>query len=160
MTFNKKQAIRENPMFGEFTRHTRMGLNHIGLTIRHFAKDMQKYSGLSFQDIYIMVHTDVLQLNKQGIKGIGVLGKYDIASAICRYHHINIDKIYIVGGGPKNALCKLNLTSKTHKLSSSISLPYVTIDEVKKSLQQLGQPLLESCNGDDYESHLCKWQKM
>ncbi len=106
-----------------------------------------------------MVHNDVLELNQQGIKGIGSLGKYDIVSAICRYHHINIDYVYIVGGGPKKAISKLNLKTKTHKLSSSISLPYVTIDEVKKTFLQRGQPLLESLNGDDYESHLCKWQK-
>jgi len=157
MIFNKKQATLDFEPQSKFIRHTRMSLKKLKLTLLHF-KDIQKYKG-SFQDIYLMVHNEVLKLNQQGIKGIGLLAKYDIASAICRYHHINIDKIYIVGEGPKKALCKLKLTSKLHKFSS-ISLPYVTIDEVKKSLQKLGQPLLDSSNGDDYESHLCKWQKL
>ncbi len=160
MSLTKKQVTLEYDMYGEFIRHTRMNLNKLLYTLRCFQNIHNNANNdCSFKDIYVMVHTTVLELKQQGIKGIGPLAKYDIASAICRHHHINIHHVYIVGRGPKNAIRKLNLKTKTHKLTNSISLPYVSIDEIKESFQRLEHPLLESSNGDDYESFLCKWQK-
>jgi hypothetical protein len=149
---NKKQATIDFDMYAEFIRHTRMSLTTLHYILAHF-KDTKKYIGRSFSEVYARVHNDVIELN---MKGIGILSKYDIAAAICRNHDINIDKVYIVGNGPKNALCKLNLKTRTCKLTS---LKYVTIDEVKESFRKRGEPLLESLNGDDYESYLCTWVK-
>jgi hypothetical protein len=150
---NKKQATLEFDMYAEFIRHTRMSLTTLCYILARF-KDTKKYIGRSFSEVYARVHNDVIELN---MKGIGILSKYDIAAAICRNHDINIDKVYIVGNGPKNALCKLNLKTRTCKLTS---LKYVTIDEVKESFRKRGEPLLESLNGDDYESYLCTWVKL
>ena len=46
------------------------------------------------------------------VKGVGMLAIYDITSAICRYYKRNIDKVYIVGNGPKRAVNILNIKTK------------------------------------------------
>ena len=151
---SRKEATIEFEMFDEVIRHTRMSKTNLCMLLSNY-KDIQCYKGMSFADIYSSVHRTVLE---HGIKGAGPLAKYDIVSAICRYHRINFDYVYIVGAGPKKALAKLNLKPKRHRFNT-ISLPYVSVDEVKSALCRLGQPLLQSSNGDDYESYLCQWQK-
>lgn len=148
---NKKEATLEFEMYAELIRHTRMSLTKLVYVLSHFKNFKHENS---FTDVYSRVHNEILDL---GIKGVGPLSKYDIASAICR-NHIIIDRVYIVGGGPKEAIRKLNLKMRLHKFNS-ISLHYVTIEEVKEAFLKRGESLLESVNGDDYESYLCTWVK-
>ncbi len=108
--------------------------------------DIHKYKNTSFEDIFL----DVQNLNNTH-GSIGSLTIYDIASDIFRYHGNMIDKVYIVGGGPKRAVKLLEL--KTH-INSVIGLKYVTIDDVvcKFNLNKID-------DGDLLETFLCIWQK-
>ena len=54
---------------------------------------------------------------------------YDITSAICRYNKINIEKIYIIGKGPKRAIRLLGVKAKSQKIEN-IKLNYVEIPEI------------------------------
>jgi len=73
-------------------------------------ENIRLFSNNTFEEIFINVK-DICDR----VKGIGPLSRYDITSAICRYNNINIDKVYIVGGGPKRAITFLKLTSKIQK---------------------------------------------
>ena len=64
------------------------------------------------------------------IKGVGMLTIYDITSAICRYYTINIDKVYIIGHGPKRAVKFLNIKIKKHKINDKINLNFVDMIDV------------------------------
>ena len=83
-------------------------------------------------------------------------------SAICRYYSVNIDLVYIIGGGPVRAVKLLNLKTKTKKIGK-ILLKYVTIEDVITSFKmnnyQINEYIRKSVNGDEFESYICNWQK-
>ena len=60
---------------------------------------------------------------------------YDITSPICRYNKINIEKIYIIGKGPKRAIRLLDVKAKSQKIEN-IKLNYVEIPEILKAFQE------------------------
>ena len=72
--------------------------------------NLHQFAGKRFDEIILRVYN---MCDK--IKGIGMLSIYDITSAICRYNKIIIDKIYIIGKGPKRAISLLNIKAKTQK---------------------------------------------
>jgi len=122
-------------------------------------ENIRLFSNNTFEEIFINVK-DICDR----VKGIGPLSRYDITSAICRYNNINIDKVYIVGGGPKRAITFLKLTSKIQKQKiGKITLKYVEICDLLTAFQEINHILpLElqySMNGDDYETYICNWQK-
>ena len=82
---------------------------------------------------------------------IGPLSKYDIASDIFRYHGSMIDKVYIVGDGPKRAVKLLGLRTTTNPI---IKLKYVSIADVVQKIN-----LEQTNDGDLLETFLCNWQK-
>lgn len=87
---------------------------------------------------------------------------YDISSEICRYNNININKIYIIGNGPKRAIKLLNINYKLQKINKDISLKYVEINEVLNALKLKNYDITAIKNkndGDEFESFLCNWQK-
>jgi hypothetical protein len=96
-------------------------------------------------------------------KKIGPLAFYDITSAICRYHNINIEKVYIIGGGPVRAVKLLNIEKKKHIINNEIELKYVDINDVINAFDNNGYDFDESIrtntSGDILESYLCIWQK-
>ena len=96
-------------------------------------------------------------------KKIGSLAFYDITSAICRYHKINIEKVYIIGGGPVRAVKLLNIEKKTHIINNKIKIKYVDINDVINAFDNNGYDFDESIrtntSGDILESYLCIWQK-
>ena len=98
----------------------------------------------------------------ENINGIGLLTIYDITSAICRFNKININKVYIIGGGTKRAINILNIQPKKYKIQN-ISLKYIDITDIKQAFTQYNYKLdtfmLNSMNGDDFETYLCNWQK-
>ena len=118
---------------------------------------LESYMNKGFEEIFESVHNICKE-----VKGIGLLTVYDIVSAICRYYSINIDFVYIIGGGPVRAVKLLNLKTKTKKIGS-ILLKYVTIEDVISSFQmnnyQMNEYIKTSTNGDDFESYICNWQK-
>ena len=96
-------------------------------------------------------------------KKIGALACYDITSAICRYHNINIEKVYIIGGGPVRAIKLLNIEKKKHIINKTIALKYVEINDVINAFDNNGYDFNESIrtntSGDILESYLCIWKK-
>jgi hypothetical protein len=96
------------------------------------------------------------------VKGIGILTIYDITSAICRYNKIIIDKIYIIGKGPKRAISLLNIKAKTQKIGR-ITLKYVEIPQILNAFNEknyeMNLKIRNSNNGDDFETYICNWQK-
>ena len=96
-------------------------------------------------------------------KKIGALACYDITSAICRYHNINIEKVYIIGGGPARAIKLLNIEKKKHIINNEIKLKYVDINDIINAFDNNGYDFDESIrtntSGDILESYLCIWQK-
>ena len=119
-------------------------------------RNLHKFAGKSFEEILLTVHNIC-----KDITGIGMLSVYDITAAICRFNNINIDKVYIVGKGPKRAVNLLNIRTKIQKIGE-IALKYVTIEEVKSAFEKHGYILeldLERSSADDLESYLCNWQK-
>ena len=118
---------------------------------------IESYVNKGFEEIFESVHNICKE-----VKGIGLLTIYDIVSAICRYYSINIDLVYIIGGGPVRAVQLLNLKTKTRKLGK-ILLKYVTIEDIICAFQdknyEIDQDIKVSINGDDFESYICNWQK-
>ena len=108
--------------------------------------DIHKYKKTSFEDIFL----DVQNLNDTR-GSIGSLTIYDIASDIFRYHGNMIDKVYIVGGGPKRAVKLLGLKTRTNPI---IRLKYVSIDDIVCKLK-----LDKTDDGYLLETFICIWQK-
>jgi hypothetical protein len=119
--------------------------------------NLHHFAGKSFDEIITQIYN---VCNK--VEGIGILTVYDITSAICRHNKIIIDKIYIVGSGPKRAITLLNIKTKTKKIND-ITLKYVEISEVLKAFNQknyeINPQIKNSECGDDFETYICNWQK-
>ena len=92
-----------------------------------------------------------------------MLAIYDITSAICRYYNINIDKVYIIGNGPKRAVKLLNIKIKKHKINDKINLNFVDTMDVINAFDifnyELNENIRNSKNGDIFETYICNWQK-
>ena len=92
-----------------------------------------------------------------------MLAIYDITSAICRYYKRNIDKVYIVGNGPKRAVNILNIKTKKYKINDKIKLNYVEIIDVIDAFDihnyVLDKNIRNTKNGDILETYICNWQK-
>ena len=116
------------------------------------------YENKNFKQIMIEIYNIC-----NTIKGIGLLSMYDITSAICRYYKINIDKVYIIGNGPKRAIKLLNLKTKIHQINNKIKINYVDITDVIIAFDincyELDENIKNNKNGDILETYLCNWQK-
>ena len=119
--------------------------------------NLHQFTGKSFNEILLFVYNIC-----DKVEGIGMLTIYDITSAICRYNKINIEKIYIIGKGPKRAIRLLDIKAKSQKIEN-ITLNYVEIPEIIKAFQEknyeINLQIKNSNNGDDFESYICNWQK-
>jgi len=116
------------------------------------------YINKTFDDIIMRVYSLC-----RDVKGLGMLSAYDIASAICRFYSINIDKVYIIGGGPRRAVKLLDLKTKKHIVSNDIKINYVEVVDLLQALSshnvELERELITSTNGDLFETFICIWQK-
>ena len=121
--------------------------------------NMSDYNTKTFEQII----SEISNMCKD-VNGLGMLAVYDITAAICRYYNINIDKIYIVGNGPKRAIKILNLKTKTQNINDKIKIRYIEICDVINAFDvnkyKLDQKMRENKNGDIFESYLCNWQKI
>jgi len=119
--------------------------------------NLHQFTGKSFNEILLFVYNIC-----DKVEGIGMLTIYDITSAICRYNKINIEKIYIIGKGPKRAIRLLDIKAKSQK-REKITINYVEIPEILKAFQEknyeINLQIKNSNNGDDFESYICNWQK-
>jgi hypothetical protein len=113
------------------------------------------FRGLSFEEIFTRVN-DLCE----NVRGVGILSVYDITSAICRHHNIIIDKVYLIGRGPKRAARLLNIKAKTKRIKN-VPLKYIEISDIIDAFK-IGKYKLEiesTDNGDHFETFLCNWQK-
>ena len=120
-------------------------------------QNLHQFAGKRFDEILLWVYNIC-----DTVDGIGMLTIYDITSAICRYNKIIIDKIYIIGKGPKRAISLLNIDAKTQKIGC-VTLKYVEISEIleafNKKNYEMNSQIRNSNNGDDFETYICNWQK-
>ena len=119
---------------------------------------VEKYSNNSFEEIFESIYNICKE-----VKGIGLLTMYDIVSAICRRFNVNIDHVYIIGGGPVRACKLLHLEPKRKKICKCVVLRYLEIKDIVRAFQENGytmdDDLRSNTNGDDFESYICNWQK-
>ena len=120
--------------------------------------DISIYNNKTFEEIMTAIYNIC-----KDVQGIGMLATYDITAAICRHYNINIDKVYIVGKGPKRAIKLLNIKTKTHKINEDIKLRYANITDIINAFDasgfELNEQVKNSKNGDILESYICNWQK-
>jgi hypothetical protein len=147
--------MRPTNIFDEAMNHCRWKK-----VMENLLKDIkiENYRGKNFDEIFISIHNNFI-----GIKGIGMLAIYDIVSAICRYYKINIDKVYIVGKGPKRAITLLNINTKNYQIYENINLKYVEISDIINAFTmnniEIDKQIVKTKNGDMVESYICNWQK-
>ena len=128
--------------------------------LRNLLKDIniKHYENKNYEEIICMIHDICKNINQ-----IGSLMVYDISAAIWRHYGIIIDKVYIIGGGPKRSIKLLNIKKKLHKINNEIKFNYVTIDELIRafdnSIYELDETMRNNRNGDEWESYICNWQK-
>ena len=120
--------------------------------------DVNNFQNKTFEDIIIDIYNIY-----ENVEGIGMLSIYDITSAICKYYKINIDKVFIIGNGPKRAIKLLNIKPKLYKIGDKIKINYVEIDDIINAFYKCNFELVEHMkickNGDTFESFICNWQK-
>jgi hypothetical protein len=150
----RKCSASKNNMFQEAIDHCRWKkvLNNV---LKEIA--IKDYNNKTFEEIIYEIY---LICNK--VKGIGTLTIYDITSAICRYYKININKVYIIGNGPKRAIKLLKLNTKKHVINN-LKLNYVEINDVITGFGingfSLDEDIRNNTNGDILETYICNWQK-
>lgn len=142
-----------NGIYDEALSHCRwktvLKKNKHKIKIKHF-------KNLTFEEIIFKVHSIF-----KNIKGIGMLSMYDISAGICRHYNINIDKVYIIGNGPKRAIKILGLKKKKIRIKHKINLHYVEKKDINEAFKKLNLKLPRYLKtGDDYESYICNWQKL
>ena len=120
--------------------------------------NISNYKNKSFDDIFIEIYNMT-----ENVTGVGDLTRYDIIASLCRYHNININKIFIIGGGPKRAVKLLGISLSKYTMPNGIKLNYTDIVDVKnafkKNKYKLDKHMKHSLDGDEFESYLCNWQK-
>ena len=120
--------------------------------------DINQFQNKSFDDIFVTIYNMC-----KNIKGLGVLTVYDITSATCRRYNIVIDKVFIIGSGPKRAIKLLHIKPTIYNVSKKINIYYVSISDVIMAFDKEGFKLeneIRCCtNGDIIETFICNWQK-
>jgi len=116
---------------------------------------LSSYQGKSFEDVL----SSITNVAKQ-FPGIGKLGIYDIASGISRYNAIPVERVYIIGDGPKRAAKQLNLPLNKYSCGSRSYL-YAEIPDVLTALETMNISVdsTKKSDGDYLETFLCVWQK-
>jgi hypothetical protein len=159
MSFNYGSTGIKINIFQEAMDHCRWKRQLDTVLLRPELHDniLQDYSGKSFEEILLTVYNIC-----EKVKGVGILTVYDIVAAICRFNNINIERVYIIGGGPVRAARLLNIKLKTHKIEK-IALKYIEISEIIEAFDKLkleiDSQIKHSNNGDEFETYICNWQK-
>ena len=159
MSFNYGSTSIKINIFQEAMDHCRWKRQLDTVLLRPELHDniLQDYSGKSFEEILLTVYNIC-----EKVKGVGMLTVYDIVAAICRFNNINIERVYIIGGGPVRAARLLNIKLKTHKIEK-IALKYIEISEIieafDKQKLEIDSQIKYSNNGDEFETYICNWQK-
>jgi hypothetical protein len=120
--------------------------------------NIKTYENKTFEEIIIDINNKCIHIN-----GLGLLTIYDITIAICNYYKVIIDKVYIIGGGPKRAIKLLKIKTQKHIISNNLKINYSNIptiinafDENKFEIKDI---IRYNKNGDILETYICDWQK-
>jgi hypothetical protein len=105
----------------------------------------------SFKDKpFSQIFLELKNMNRK--KGsIGNLTIYDIASDIVRHSGGQINKVYIIGSGPKRAIKLLGIKKQ---LDPVTRLHFVSCEDVIRACK-----LEHTTDGDLLETYICQWQK-
>lgn len=114
---------------------------------------LKQAPGTTFEQVFETIHKLTVP-----IQGLGLLATYDIASAVCRYNRIPIQRVYAIGEGPQKAIKYLGLKTSSQKIGT-VTLKYVTPQQVQSSKIILPPHLKNTTDGDALETFLCNWQK-
>ena len=150
-----KTCNNSNNMFQEAINHCRWKkvLHSILEKI-----NVSYYNNKTFEEIFLQIY-----IICNDVKGIGTLTIYDITAAICCFYKINIDKVYIIGNGPKRAVKLLNIKTKIYKINDNIKLRYLDIGDIIEAFDlnsyELDVNVRNNKNGDILETYICNWQK-
>lgn len=108
--------------------------------------DLNNYKNKSFEKIFLELK------NIQRRKGsIGNLTLYDIASDLVRHDGGQINKVYIIGSGPKRAIKILGIKKQ---LDPVTKLHFASCEDVVRACK-----LEPTTDGDLLETYICQWQK-
>jgi hypothetical protein len=108
--------------------------------------NLNNFKTKTFSEIFLELK------NVQRRKGsIGNLTIYDIASDIVRHNGGQINKVYIVGSGPKRAVKILGIKKQ---LDPDTRLHFVSCEDVVRACN-----LEPTTDGDLLETYICQWQK-
>lgn len=145
---------KTNVMYAEAFDHSR---HKPKMLIMTDSMKIEDYKNKLFDEIMVSVY-----YKSTFIKQIGPLARYDITAALCRHHNIVIDKVFICGSGPRNAIKLLQLKPLKYKIPQmGITLDYVEIQSVKDAFKRhnyiLDDYMIDNEDGDDFESYLCLW---
>jgi hypothetical protein len=151
-------------IFQEAKDHSRCNKYHRDEFLKKNEKLINKYNNNTtfnniFQDVLIISEQINADIKKKNFNNtIGKLQSYDIAAALCRYHNINIEYIYLAGGGPLEAIKKLKINKKKDIITG---LEYVNIEDIKQAFKnsKYKDKLPTTLSGDTWETFLCQWQK-
>ena len=152
-------SIAPELLFEEAISHCRWttALNTVLDTVKARLYD-NYFKEMSFDEIVVSIYTLC-----NPVFGLGMLSVYDISAAICRFYNKSIDKVYIIGGGPRRAVKLLGIKPKTRVINDEIKLHYVDVVDLLVSLSNYGvhldREILKTTNGDLFESYICNWQK-
>jgi hypothetical protein len=129
-------------LFHEARCHCR-SKNNLDLFLKEL--DLDSFKNKSFEQIFLEIQ------NMKRRQGIGPLTIYDIASDIFRHDGGEINKVYIIGDGPRRAIKLLGLAKRRDK---TIGQDFVTCEEVIRACN-----LDPTTDGDLLETYICQWQK-
>jgi hypothetical protein len=138
-------AAPPTDMFAEAIAHIRWKAT-LNVSLREICQNLNRYQNMkTFEEVFKSIEVVFGPIN-----GIGKLATYDTTAAICKRFSIPINKVYIVGGGPKRAVQLLNIP--VH-MDENIKLKYANREDVLKVFGT------QNMTNDDLESNLCNWQK-
>ena len=148
-------SINLNNIFEEAINHCRWKK-----VLHNVLKEINivSYKNKTFDEII----TDIYRICNP-INGLGMLTIYDIASCICNFYNVNVNKVYIVGKGPIRAIKLLKLKTKMQIINDTIKIKYIDIKDVINAFDVnnvvIPQHIRTTTNGDILESFICNWQK-
>lgn len=153
-------GLDSRDVFQEAIDHSRRKntLRNEILTLPEFQEhNLHQYSQKTFEEIFSGVYKTC-----NPVYGIGMLTIYDISVAICKYNKINIERVYIIGNGPKRAISLLRIEPQFQKIGDTF-VRYVEIQEILHAFREKNQTIdgwvKGSKNGDYLESYICAWQR-
>jgi hypothetical protein len=132
-------------MFAEAVAHSRWK-NVLNTSLTIISRNLPQFQKMkTFEEVYQEVNRIFTNIH-----GIGTLATYDTSAAICKKFNIPINRVYIIGGGPRRAVQLLDIPTQ---IDTVLKIKYANREDVLKVFGK------DNMSNDDLESNLCNWQK-